>query len=115
MGYEKLRRELRSGVYALLTLKLLSEEGAMHGYGLRAKIRELSNGVLDPSEGTIYEMLKTLRKHGLIEAYWAFSETGRARKLYKITDKGRSVLSRIMGDVEVIKKVMEYLLRGDVE
>ena len=112
MGAEKLRKELRSGVYALITLKLLRDEGPMHGYALRLRIRELFDGVLDPSEGTIYEMLKTMAKHRLIESYWSI-HGGRPRKIYKITDKGKDVLKGMERDIDAIRRAMIFLLGGD--
>lgn len=110
-AYEKLRRELRAGVYALLTLKVLAEEGPIHGYGLRAKIEEISNGWLRPSEGTIYEMLKVLEGKGLVRSYWAVVR-GRARKLYEVTEVGSTVYRMMMGEVMLLRRLLDYLIGG---
>ena len=109
---EKIRREMRMGFYALLTLKLLRDRGELHGYGIRSEIKRLSGGALNPSEGTIYELLKLLGKKGLIESYWVVSSTGRARKMYRITPLGAEVYKRLCPDLAAFKKIIEYLLEG---
>jgi len=109
---EKIRRELRMGFYSMLTLKILIDKGELHGYGLRNEIRELSDGMFEPSEGTIYEMLKYLQKKGLIESYWAIGERGKARKIYRVTEKGVRIYKMICPDLQAFKKILEYLLEG---
>ena len=64
----------------------------MHGYALLQAMRS-EGQVLAPSEGTLYESLKTLERMGVIESYW--STGGRPRKYYRLTGTGREVLARL--------------------
>lgn len=59
-----------------------------HGYGMMARIRELSGGRINMGPGTLYGVLTRMKKEGLIELE---SEEER-RKNYSITDAGREAL-----------------------
>jgi len=104
----KLRKELRSGLYSFLVLSILEKEGELHGYAIRKRLEELSDGRLVPSEGTLYDLLKSLKKLGLLQDSWA-EVGGRPRKYYSITGMGRSVLFQLRDEVEVIESVLKKL------
>ncbi len=104
-------KDLRTGIYALVILNLISREGPIHGYGLMIRVKEVSDGVLSPSESTVYETLKYLEKKGLIKSFWGKpAEGGLPRKYYVITELGSKLLNElnkeVVGIVEVLKKVM---------
>lgn len=101
---KKLRRELRSGVYSYLILSMLKKE-EMHGYFIRKKLEEMG---FAPSEGAMYDLLKSLQRLGLIEGFWVVES--RPRKCYRLTELGREVLSEL--ELE-IKKILEVLGGGD--
>lgn len=104
---EKIFRDLRSGVYQVIVLKLLVDKGPMHGYGIRRAIYELSNGKLNPSESTIYDTLKKLEKHGLIEGFWAESPLGGPmRKYYRAKREALMVLERVLREVRELYKII---------
>ncbi len=75
------------GHLKLLVLKLL-EEGPLHGYGIMAEL-EKRYGMPHPSPGTIYPILASLKRAGLIEVT---GEGKRDKKLYRITEKGKEYL-----------------------
>ncbi|MCA6213311.1 MAG: hypothetical protein PWP49_736 [Thermococcaceae archaeon] len=75
------------GHLKLLVLKLL-EEGPLHGYGIMAEL-EKRYGMPHPSPGTIYPILASLKRAGLIEVA---GEGKRDKKLYRITEKGKEYL-----------------------
>ncbi len=104
----KLRKELRSGLYSFLVLSILEKEGELHGYAIRKRLEWLSAGRLVPSEGTLYDLLKSLKKLGLLRDSWA-EVGGRPRKYYSITEMGRSVLAQLRNEVEIIESVLEKL------
>lgn len=105
---KKLRKELRSGFYSFLVLSILEREGELHGYAIRKRLEELSGGKLVPSEGALYDLLKSLKKLGLLQDSWA-EAGGRPRKYYSITEMGRSVLAQLRGEIRVIESVLEKL------
>ncbi|ASJ02602.1 PadR family transcriptional regulator [Thermococcus profundus] len=75
------------GHLRILVLKLLAER-PLHGYGIMAEL-EKRYGMPHPSPGTIYPILASLRRAGLIEIA---SEGKREKKLYRITEKGKEYL-----------------------
>ncbi|AMQ19327.1 PadR family transcriptional regulator [Thermococcus peptonophilus] len=90
------------GHLKLLVLKLL-EEGPMHGYGIMAEL-EKRYGIPHPSPGTIYPILSSLRRTGLIEVA---GEGRRDKKLYRITEKGKEYLREHEYEVKEVLELAE--------
>lgn len=74
-----------------LLLSILAE-GESYGYELTRKVRELSDGVLEWSDGMLYPVLHRLEREGLVVSEWKQSETGRERKYYRLSSSGRQSL-----------------------
>ena len=108
---KKLGKELHSGLYSYLILSLLNREGELHGYAIRKRLAELSNGRLVPSEGALYDILKGLKKLGLVEDEWA-EVGGRPRKYYRLTELGREVLWELRDEIREIVLVIEKVNGG---
>ncbi len=102
-------KELRTGIYKVLILKILLTKGPLHGYGIRKAIEELSQGRLTPSESTIYEALKKLEKLGLVESFWAQSPL--AAPMRKYYSARRDVELLIKRAIEELKCLMDILMR----
>ena len=64
----------------------------MHGYGLILEVSELSQGRLALRPGTLYGSLDRLADDGLVTVDHTEIVDGRARKYYRLTDKGAEVL-----------------------
>jgi DNA-binding PadR family transcriptional regulator len=75
-----------------LVLAILAE-GDSYGYAILKRVRELSGGALEWTDGMLYPVLHRLEKAGLIEARWDQAESGRKRKYYRVTDAGRDQLA----------------------
>jgi PadR family transcriptional regulator PadR len=76
----------------LLLLAILAN-GPAHGYAVIETLRQRSSGTLDLPEGTIYPALHRLEKQGLLSSDWT-EESGRRKRIYKLTPKGRLALSQ---------------------
>jgi PadR family transcriptional regulator, regulatory protein PadR len=74
-----------------LVLSILAG-GASYGYEIIQKVRELSGGHIEWSDGMLYPVLHRLERDGMIESEWKDSETGRERKYYCLSSKGRKAL-----------------------
>jgi DNA-binding PadR family transcriptional regulator len=83
--------EALKGHLDLLLLAALCAEPA-HGYGILARLREMSGGTFDLPEGTIYPALHRLQRNGLLESAWE-SGGGRRRRVYRLTGRGREALA----------------------
>ena len=76
----------------LLVLATLSR-GPLHGYGLVEELRDVSDGAFDLAEGTVYPALYRLEAAGLLSSTWSHV-SGRRRRLYRLTRRGRAELTR---------------------
>ena len=103
---KKLQKDMRSGFYSYLILSVLENERELHGYGIRKNLEHLSDGEVVPSEGALYDLLKALRKYGLVDDFWA-EIGGRQRRYYILTDLGRDVLTELRKEVEKLVKTVE--------
>ena len=56
-------------------------------------MEELSDGELQWTDGMLYPVLHRVERAGFVEATWGKSESGRRRKYYRLTDRGRAELS----------------------
>jgi PadR family transcriptional regulator PadR len=74
-----------------LLLSIIAE-GESYGYEIIQKVRELSGGQIEWSDGMLYPVLHRLERDGLIESEWKEADTGRQRKYYSISAGGRKAL-----------------------
>lgn len=75
-----------------LVLAILAE-GDSYGYAILQRVRELSGGALEWTDGMLYPVLHRLERTGLVEARWERADTGRRRKYYRLTEEGRAQLA----------------------
>src|SRR5437763_16201474 len=85
-----MRREGLRGRLDLLVLASL-EAREFRGYALIEELKLGSQGVFDLPEGTVYPALHRLERAGLLASRWS-STTGRRRRMYRLTSKGRRAL-----------------------
>jgi DNA-binding PadR family transcriptional regulator len=83
--------ELLKGNLDLLLLAVLAD-GPLHGYAAIVELRLRSSGTFDLPEGTIYPALHRLEGTGLVASRWS-SESGRRRRVYSLTRRGRAALA----------------------
>ena len=75
-----------------LVLAILTE-GESYGYAILKRVRELSAGELDWTDGMLYPLLHRLDRLGYVTTEWRSPPEGRRRRYYAITDEGRSALA----------------------
>lgn len=74
-----------------IVLAILAEEDS-YGYAILQRVRELSEGRLEWTDGMLYPVLHRLGRLGHVEARWEVADSGRRRKYYRITPQGREQL-----------------------
>ena len=84
----KQKADLLQGTLDMLILKALSG-GAMHGYGVGQRIRQLAEEMLRVEEGSLYPALYRLEERGLVQSEWGKSEKNRRARFYTLTGAGR--------------------------
>jgi transcriptional regulator len=84
--------DVLQGTLDLLILKAASLE-PMHGWGISQRIRQMSRGVLEVNQGSLYPALHRLVERGWLEASWGSSENNRRARFYRLTSAGRKRLA----------------------
>lgn len=78
---------LPPGTLVMLILRVL-RPGALHGYAIAQRIRQLSADQLSVEEGSLYPALQKVLVSGWVKADWTTSDTGRKVRSYRLTAKG---------------------------
>ena len=84
---------LVQGTLDFLLLKILAVE-PLHGFAISRRLGQVSNGVLQVSDGSLYPALHKLEQRGWIGAQWKPTENNRRAKFYSLTRLGRKHLAR---------------------
>jgi DNA-binding PadR family transcriptional regulator len=98
----EVQTKLTKGLLDMIILQYLDKE-SMHGYQLITKIRKGFGVYFGPS--TIYPLLGTLEKKGFVNSEWNMNSE-RPRKVYKLTNEGKNVLSFTESSLNLICKNM---------
>src|SRR5215813_3997442 len=88
----KTKSDLLQGTLDMLILKTLVLE-PMHGWGVSQRIQQMSSGVLNVNQGSLYPALYRLEEQGWIAAEWGSSDNNRQAKYYSLTRAGRKQLA----------------------
>ena len=87
----KINKDLNAASTSAIVLGIL-RSGESYGYAIVQKVRELSGGEVEWTDGMLYPILHRLEADGLITARWGESETGRKRKYYQLTAQAHPVM-----------------------
>ena len=79
------------GSLDLLVLKTLSLT-PMHGWGISQRVQQISDGVLEVNQGSLYPALQRLEKEGLVTSEWGTTDKNRQARYYRLTASGRRAL-----------------------
>ena len=75
-----------------LVLAILADSES-YGYAILKRVRALSGGELEWTDGMLYPLLHRLRRLGYVTTEWRTPPEGRRRQYYMITDDGRAALA----------------------
>jgi DNA-binding PadR family transcriptional regulator len=87
------RSQLMKGALPLLVLGAL-ESGELYGYEIALRLGARSDGVVAPSEGSLYPTLHRLEAQGAVTAAWRASDRGPRRRYYRLTQAGHALLAQ---------------------
>ena len=88
----EINKDLIAASSTPLVLAILAE-GDSYGYAILQSVRELSGGAMAWTDGMLYPVLHRLERLGRVEARWEVAASGRRRKYYRITRRGRAQLA----------------------
>lgn len=67
-------------------------EGESYGYEVIQKVRDLTDGEIEWTTGSLYPLLHRLENRGYLESTWRPADAGPRRKYYRLTARGRRAL-----------------------
>ena len=88
----QINKDLTAASSTLMVLAILAEADS-YGYAIIQRVRELSGGHLEWTDGMLYPVLHRLERLGHVKARWEVAQSGRRRKYYRITSQGRTQLN----------------------
>jgi len=92
-----------------LVLAIL-RRGENYGYRIIQLVRELSGGKLEWSEPMLYPLLKRMESDGLIRSEWKITESGRLRRYFRLTEKGRREQEQDSAEWSLVNEVYGKVL-----
>ena len=104
-----LKSDLPQGTLDLLILKTVAVE-PVHGYAIAQRLEQVSRGVVQVPEGSLYPALHRLENRGYLGADWKKTETGREAKFYRLTRKGRKQLETEAASWERLAEAVGLIL-----
>jgi PadR family transcriptional regulator PadR len=105
------RADVLQGTLDLMVLRTLETMGPQHGFGLAKRILQVSDGVLELNQGTLYPALLRLEQRGWIKSRWGTSDNNRKAKFYELTARGRKQVTEETASWERTVSLMERFLR----
>jgi PadR family transcriptional regulator, regulatory protein PadR len=102
--------DLLQGTLDLLILRTLAP-GPMHGWAVAARIEQVSQEVLQITQGALYPALHRLEQQGWLRAEWRKTETARDAKFYALTRAGRAQLDKELAQWERLSHAVGLVIR----
>ena len=85
-------KDLTAASSTPIVLAILAEKDS-YGYAILQRVRDLSGGRIEWTDGMLYPVLHRLERLGYVAARWEISGNGRRRKYYRLTSGGRAQLA----------------------
>jgi PadR family transcriptional regulator PadR len=106
------KSDVLQGTLDLMILKTLDTLGAMHGWGIAQRIRQVSQDLLQLNQGTLYPALLRVEQKGWISSEWKITENNRRAKYYSLTTAGKKQLEAETLEWERFASVMARMLNA---
>jgi transcriptional regulator len=84
----------------------------MHGWGIGQRIQQISKGILEVNQGSLYPALQRLEKAGLIVSEWGATESNRRARYYRLTAAGRRALGEELESWKRFAAGLDAVLRS---
>ena len=101
--------QLYKGSLNTIIMKLLEENGKMYGYEITQKVKVITQGELNITEGALYPALHKLEAEGLVDVEIEKVDN-RMRKYYKLTESGQKENVNRLSELEDFIRNMQSLV-----
>ena len=110
---KKFQKELNGGTSSLVLLSVLSKtESPMYGYQIAKLIEAETKDVDIMKQGALYPVLRSLESTGLLNSEVEPSVSGPPRRYYRITDSGRTILTKWAEIWHQTREFVDAILKG---
>jgi PadR family transcriptional regulator len=106
--------QLYKGSLTTIIMRLLQENGRMYGYEITQRVKAITEGELNITEGALYPALHKLEADGLLEVEFEKVDN-RPRKYYRLTSKGTVETKNLLADLEDFIRNMQILIKPNPE
>src|SRR5919108_1504195 len=107
----EINKDLVAASSTPIVLAILAE-GDSYGYAILERVRHLSGGRLEWTDGMLYPVLHRLERLGFVDARWEVAESGRRRKYYRITSQGQTQLENERRQWEAVDATLRGIWRA---
>ena len=107
----EINKDLTAASSTPIVLAILAE-GDSYGYAILQRVRELSGGQMEWTDGMLYPVLHRLERLGHVEARWEVAGNGRRRKYYRITPRGRDRLAEERRQWQAVEDTLQGIWRA---
>jgi PadR family transcriptional regulator PadR len=111
MGPTRTKSDQLHGTLDLLVLRTL-RLGALHGYAITQRLRQLSSDVLQVEEGSLYPALYRMEQRGWITSEWATTDLNRRARFYSLTRSGRAQVEAETGSWARLSGAVNDVIAG---
>jgi DNA-binding PadR family transcriptional regulator len=105
-----IRKDLTAASSTPLVLAILAE-GDSYGYAILQRVREVSDGRMEWTDGMLYPVLHRLERLGHVESRWE-AASGRRRKYYRLTSQGRAQLAEERAQWQAVDATLRGIWRA---
>ena len=106
-------KKLYRGSLSTIILKLLGDNGRMYGYEITQKVKALTAGELQITEGALYPALHKLEGDGHLTVEFE-QVNNRMRKYYSLTEDGTKEVASKLSEMEQFIQTMQQLMRPKI-
>jgi transcriptional regulator len=106
------KADVLQGTLDLMVLQTLDTMGPQHGYGIAARLEQVSDGKIQLNMGTLYPGLMRLEQRGLVRGKWGTTDTNRRARYYELTAAGRRQLASEKQAWDQMAGIIHALLQG---
>lgn len=110
----KFRKELNSGLSALVVLSILAKAGGeMYGYQIAKELSAGDDDSLPFKQGALYPVLRQLHASDFLTSRVEVSVSGPPRRYYTITESGRETLKHWIAAYREVRAFVDNAIGQD--
>jgi PadR family transcriptional regulator, regulatory protein PadR len=106
-------KDLMAASSTPIVLAILTEDES-YGYAILQRVRDVSRGRIEWTDGMLYPVLHRLERLGYVKARWVVADSGRRRKYYRITSEGRAHLAEERTQWQAVDATLRRIWQASV-